>query len=138
MGMKARCYNHKNPDYPNYGGRGIIVCEKWLNSYDNFLKDMGQRPEGYTLDRIETNGNYEPGNCRWATWSVQRLNQRRNHLVTFHGETLLISEWAKKINMKRETLANRILTLHWPVEFALITPVITKADQSAYYAQGRQ
>ena len=74
--MRARCLNPNNREYLRYGGRGITVCERW-QSFENFLADMGLRPEGLTLDRINPDGNYEPGNCRWATWTEQRVNQRR-------------------------------------------------------------
>lgn len=75
-GMKTRCNNPKHRRYSDYGGRGIKVCERWMD-FNNFLADMGERPEGLTLDRIDPNGNYEPGNCRWATDSVQQTNKRK-------------------------------------------------------------
>jgi hypothetical protein len=75
--MWARCTDPKNERFKNYGGRGITVCDRWLE-FKNFLADMGERPAGMTLDRIDPNGNYEPGNCRWATASEQRRNQRAN------------------------------------------------------------
>lgn len=76
MAMRARCANPKDPGFGYYGGRGITVCDRWRGSFENFLADMGERPEGLTLDRVDNSGNYEPGNCRWATWSEQNLNRR--------------------------------------------------------------
>lgn len=77
MNMVYRCSNNKATSYEQYGGRGISVCERWSSSFENFLNDMGERPEGMTLDRIDTNGNYEPSNCRWATKSDQMINVRK-------------------------------------------------------------
>jgi hypothetical protein len=74
--MKQRCQNSNHEHYPYYGGRGITVCQRWLGSFENFLEDMGPRPEGRTLDRVDPNGHYEPDNCRWATPQEQRANRR--------------------------------------------------------------
>ncbi len=78
--MIRRCTSSKHTDYKNYGGRGIRVCERWLNSFENFLADVGERPMGKTLDRRENEGNYEPGNCRWATATEQNRNSRHTKL----------------------------------------------------------
>lgn len=75
--MLKRCYDPRSNGYERWGGRGIAVCDSWRESFANFLADMGERPEGMTLDRIDNDRNYEPDNCRWATWSEQRRNQRR-------------------------------------------------------------
>jgi DNA-binding Lrp family transcriptional regulator len=80
LSMRQRCYYVEGEGYPHYGGRGIKVCDRWLeehNGYKNFLEDMGFRPKGMTLDRIDVDGNYEPGNCRWSNYKIQRINQRR-------------------------------------------------------------
>jgi len=79
-GMKTRCLNKKSTNYSSYGGRGITICERW-NSFTNFLEDMGERPEGMTLDRIDVNGNYEPSNCRWASKEQQAQNKRKLKMV---------------------------------------------------------
>lgn len=76
-GMKSRCYREKDPRYKDYGGRGITVCERWLDSFENFLADMGERPEGLTLDRKDNDGPYSPDNCKWSTRSEQQRNTRR-------------------------------------------------------------
>jgi hypothetical protein len=84
--MRSRCYYLRDKSYGRYGGRGIRVCERWLNSFENFLSDMGHPPPKHTLDRIDVDGDYEPGNCRWATNKEQSRNRRSNVLVTAFDE----------------------------------------------------
>lgn len=83
--MKQRCYNPKQKTWKRWGGRGIIVCERWKNSFENFLADMGARPEGMTLDRKDTDGNYEPGNCRWLSNEDQQNNTSKCVKVVIAG-----------------------------------------------------
>lgn len=105
--MLTRCTNPESQDYPNYGGRGITVCERW-KSFENFYADMGPRPgPAHTVDRKDNNGNYEPANCRWATPRQQARNRRNNALVTYQDETLLLTEWARRKGICRYTLWSR-------------------------------
>lgn len=101
--MRARCNNKKHWLFHRYGGRGIIVCDRWLGrgGFKNFLKDMGERPAGYQLDRIDNDGNYEPKNCRWAS-ILEQMNNRSNR-KEFRGKTF--TEWSKELGIKRSTLA---------------------------------
>jgi hypothetical protein len=101
--MVWRCKQTSGHCYKYYGSRGITVCERWLE-YDNFLKDMGIRPEGMTLERIDNNRGYEPSNCRWATWKEQAQNRGNSRLITVDGETLTISEWARRVNRSQATV----------------------------------
>jgi hypothetical protein len=120
VAMRQRCSVPHNPAYPRYGGRGIGVCDRW-QSFENFLADMGDRPEGMSLDRIDTNGNYEPGNCRWATPKQQARNTRRSRLVTAFGQTKPLSQWAEEFGMHRTTLRSR-LAWGWDAERAIREP----------------
>jgi hypothetical protein len=116
--MIQRCTNPNVAKYPIYGGRGIRVCERW-REFANFLADMGEPPPGLTLDRIDTNGNYEPGNCRWLDQRGQQNNRRNNRLLTFNGKTLGITEWSRRSGVYRHTIRRR-LERGWPIERALI------------------
>lgn len=103
-GMIQRC---KPEGDPNYGGRGIRVCERW-HGFENFLFDMGPRPPGMTIERIDNDGNYEPGNCRWATQKEQAANTRRNVFVDHDGERLHLSEWSRRTGLCASTIAYRL------------------------------
>ena len=106
-GMKRRCYSPKNDDYKNYGGRGIKVCDRWLgeSGFLNFMLDMGPRPSSkHSLDRIENDGNYGPGNCRWATKKEQAANTRRNVWIEYMGQRKIMSDWKKLLKVSYMTV----------------------------------
>lgn len=122
-GMIRRCTNKACKSYVNYGGRGIKVCDEWLNSFECFLKDMGPRPSPrHSIDRIDNAGNYEPANCRWATKKVQANNCRKNHLIRYKDETLTLAQASDKYGIPRATLINRINLLGWDVTDAIEKP----------------
>jgi hypothetical protein len=123
IGMKTRCFNPKNQDFKNYGGRGIIVCDEWKDSFETFYTDMGAKPEGYSIDRIDVDGNYEPSNCRWATRSEQQRNRTDNHLLTYKEETKTMIEWSDELKIKYSVLKDRITRYQWSVERAFSQPV---------------
>lgn len=121
--MLTRCYNQKSESYKYYGARGIKVCERWLNSFENFFMDMGNRPSlRLTLDRIDNDGNYEPSNCRWATYSQQRNNQRVSNKTTFieyNGTTKRLVDWASLLQIKYQTLYSRVVVKRMSGEDAI-------------------
>lgn len=107
--MVARCHNASSSNFPNYGARGISVCPEWRNSFENFYECMGPRPEeGYSVEREDNDGNYEPGNCRWATKREQANNRRSNRLITAGGITKSIAEWARDLGIKPQTISARL------------------------------
>lgn len=121
--MKQRCLNPKHEAYHNYGGRGITICERWKKSFKAFLKDMGRRPTPkHTLDRHPNNdGNYEPGNCRWATRKEQCNNYRCNQVVEFNGKSQTLTQWAEELGIKAVTLHARLFRYKFPLEMAMRT-----------------
>lgn len=127
IGILSRCYDPGRHEYPRYGGRGITVCERWRISFEAFYADMGPRPSPqHSVERIDNSGNYEPGNCKWATPLEQQRNTRFNRLITFRGETLCLAEWAGRVGVLPKTLGKRIRK--WPLERALTTPKYTNLD----------
>ncbi len=120
--MLERC---RDPRRKYHAGRGITVCKRW-HDFVNFYADMGDRPDGMTMERIDNDGNYEPDNCKWATHAEQSRNTRYNHLVTFQGKTQCVTDWAEELGINRITLYSR-LRKGWSVEKALTTLVRTKA-----------
>lgn len=119
--MKRRCTDKKDSHYHLYGGRGIVVCERWLRSFELFLDDMGECPDGLSLDRIDNNGNYEPGNCRWADYETQCNNKRTNRLLEYNGLILTMKQWAIRIGIHYDALRAR-LDRGWPIDLAITTP----------------
>jgi hypothetical protein len=134
LSMMTRCVwsGPERSDWMLYQGKGITICEKWLE-FINFLADMGPKPTSkHTLDRIDSDGNYEPANCRWATPKQQARNwKHRNHLYRYKDENLTLSEWAERLGMARESLRDRISS-GWPIEKAISTPPVRKRERNKY------
>lgn len=126
--MRWRCSVATHPDYQRYGARGISVCERW-SDFNNFLADMGERPEGMTIDRINVDDNYEPTNCRWANPKEQARNRRSSRMLTFNGETKSLAEWAEYLCIERKCLQMRLKT--WTLERALNEPYAPRAKRAA-------
>lgn len=120
--MRLRCLVPTNKAYPDYGGRGIKICDRWLNSVAAFIADMGQKPSpAHEIDRENNDGHYEPSNCRWVIRKVNDRNRRSNRLLTFRGKTHPLIEWCEILEMPESTLASRMYE-GWSVERALSTP----------------
>lgn len=126
--MCKRCLDPNNSDYHNYGGRGITVCQQWMQSFEAFLEDMGYRPDNCSLDRVDNDGNYEPNNCRWATRSEQQRNRSDNHSLTYNGKTFCIAEWAEVTGLPHWSIRYRIKQ-GWTVGNALTMPLGTRRRQ---------
>lgn len=111
--MRTRCKNPSHASYEHYGAKGIKVCLRW-EKFENFLTDMGERPEGMSLDREDNCGDYEPGNCKWATRAEQARNRSNNVNVTANGKTQCLADWAKELDVKYDTLRYRLKVGKWP------------------------
>jgi hypothetical protein len=118
--MMQRCGNPNNPQFKDYGERGITVCERW-KTFKNFLTDMGVRPEGLTLDRKDNNKGYTPDNCKWSTKQEQQRNMRSNNVWELDGQRKTVAEWADQLGMKRHSLYMRVALYGWTVHRALTT-----------------
>jgi hypothetical protein len=124
-GMVARCTNPKHRSFSGYQGRGITVCERW-KTFDNFLADMGEKPEGTSLERRDNDAGYTPENCVWATNHEQAINKRNNNVLEHDGRSMTAGEWATFLHMHPATLSDR-LKRGWSVESALTTPVRSRS-----------
>jgi hypothetical protein len=123
--IKDRCGNQNSDNYENYGGRGISICAEWAESFPAFLAAVGERPSmGHSIDRYPNqNGNYEPGNVRWANRRQQANNMRRNRRVAFDGRVQNLAEWAREIGIKEVTLRSRLIYRKWTVRKSLTEPL---------------
>ena len=121
--MKQRCNNQNSMFFPDYGARGISVCRRWENSFQNFIDDMGECPEGMSLERVNNNGDYSPENCKWATKTEQARNRRSNRIITFNGESLTLAEWAERTGVCVGTLHSRLNRDGLSIEDALTKPI---------------
>jgi hypothetical protein len=119
--MKARCYRVTSKDYARYGGRGIKVCDRWRESYAAFCEDMGPRPEGYSLDRIDNSGNYCPENCRWAPVKAQNQNKRNNVYFDVDGQKMCLADACRHYGITGATYHKRIKN-GWEPQKAISTP----------------
>lgn len=132
--MKRRCHAPKVDSYKYYGERGISICTRWRNSFQNFYDDMGPIPgPTYSIERIDNDGNYAPGNCRWATTKEQGRNMRTNRMLTYNGKTLCLVEWSEITGIGATTISER-LKRDWSIEEALIIPVLRRKR----YLHGRK
>lgn len=112
--MRARCASRGNKSFPDYGGRGIYVCERWAE-FPAFIEDMGAVPDGGSIDRIDVNGPYSPDNCRWASATDQARNKRSNHLIEYHGETKTLQEWCNQFCIEPSKARYRLRT-GWDID----------------------
>lgn len=131
--MKRRCENKLDKDYSQYGGRGIIVCDRWRKSFENFLADMGERLEGTTLDRIDVDGDYAPSNCRWATAKQQVRNRRNTRLIEHCGRKLSAAAWAEETGIPYLVIKERV-RLGWSDSKIVSTPQMRRwsADKKTW------
>ena len=127
--MKSRCLNINAPDYDRYGGKGITVHKEWINSFETFYSDMGERPEKMSLDRADNSVGYTPENCRWVSPKRQSRNRDNNRLLTLNGITHCCARWSEITGLSQETISARINALGWSDERALTQPCrVTKTS----------
>lgn len=119
--MRSRCYDVNHKKYPLYGGRGIVVCDRWRYSFLNFYEDMGPKPTPkHQIDRIDNDGNYEPSNCRWVTNKENNRNRGDNTILEYGGKRLCIAAWAEELGVDQQTIGTRLIR-GWSIERTLTT-----------------
>lgn len=123
--MRQRCHSPKDQNWELYGGRGIKVCKRWMNSYPNFLQDMGRSPAGTSIERKDGNRGYSPKNCRWATNEEQQNNKSTNVRITHNGQTLTATQWERRLELPVGTISRR-LYIGWSKIDTLTKPVMKK------------
>lgn len=121
--MLHRCYRKSHKNYDFYGGRGIKVCDRWVSSFDNFFADMGEKPDGMTLDRIDNDKDYSQDNCRWANSKEQSRNTSRNVNLNLNGKIQCREDWSNELGIPSNTIKSRINKLGWSVIKSMTTPV---------------
>jgi len=131
LAMQERCYREACDSYPRYGGRGITVCDRWMESFVNFLEDMGEAPEGHSLDRIDNDGMYSPENCRWADPKTQANNTSVNTRIEFNGQSRTVAQWAEETGIGRTTI-------HYRLGANMPTDLVLKPGRINPYAEGRR
>lgn len=119
--IKARCTNPNNSAYHNYGVRGITVCNRWLDSFENFYEDMGNCPKGFSIERINNDEGYNKSNCIWASSKTQSMNRRSNFIVNYKGEEKPLKQWCEDLNLEYKKVFARIKQLGWTIDKALST-----------------
>ena len=127
--MIGRCTRKTHRAFPNYGGRGITVCERWLTSFDLFYQDMGDAPYGMSLDRIDNGKGYTPDNCRWASWAIQASNKRVCVYFEWNDQRLTLAEWGKLLDISYDVLRKRYRN-GWDTEKTLTTPIDTRLSRN--------
>ena len=136
--MKNRCYDKRTNGFPNYGSRGITICNEWLNDFQAFhdwAMENGYSDE-LTIDRIDHDGNYEPSNCRWAKRTVQARNTRANTLLDYDGKRKTIAEWAEITGIKPATICNRLYKARWSIDDTLTLPVQPRLNDKPWENMG--
>lgn len=134
--MRRRCIDPKDDSYKDYGGRGITVCRRWLNSYDNFFEDMGECPPKHSLERMNNNKGYSPSNCKWATMKDQLNNQRRNVVIKQNGLSKTVSQWAEHIGIRADTLFRRLKRMSVEKAFQIIIRKQARCGTRYMYEKG--